>query len=217
MAACWEPGSLDVIHGVADMRVPEDLRKWFGELFASFPDFSFEVLEVIAERRESGGALARHRHLQRHRPLRRAAAQRQRVDVQGCDVLTVRDGKVVHNDAYMNGAEMARQLGALPPQGSPPEKAMTAAAQPEDPAARRAPPLSESRRRGPRSSRPDARGGSPGPCRRRNRAASARSRRPRRTRRSSSCRARGRSRRSPSRSAGRRRCAACRGRRSRRS
>ena len=49
-----------------------------------------------------------------------------RVDVQGCDVLTVREGKVVHNDAYMNGAEMARQLGALPPQGSGPEKAMTA-------------------------------------------------------------------------------------------
>ncbi len=51
----------------------------------------------------------------------------ERVDVQGCDVLTVRDGKVVHNDAYMNGAEMARQLGALPPQGSPPERALTAA------------------------------------------------------------------------------------------
>ena len=45
--------------------------------------------------------------------------------MQGCDVLTVRDGRIQHNDAYMNGAEMMRQLGALPPVGSAPEKAMT--------------------------------------------------------------------------------------------
>ena len=40
-------------------------------------------------------------------------------------MLTVRGGKIVRNDAYMNGAEMARQLGALPPAGSAAEKAMT--------------------------------------------------------------------------------------------
>jgi hypothetical protein len=49
-----------------------------------------------------------------------------RVNVQGCDVLTVREGRIQHNDAYMNGAEMMRQLGVLPPMGSPPEKALTA-------------------------------------------------------------------------------------------
>lgn len=126
MAACWQPGTRDVIHGTADMLVPEDLRTWFGNLFASFPDFSFEVLDVLPADEKaavhwratgtfSGGA--------RFEGLEPNGA---RVDVQGCDVLTVRDGKVVHNDAYMNGAEMARQLGALPPQGSGPEKAMTA-------------------------------------------------------------------------------------------
>ncbi len=127
MVACWEPGTRDVIHGVADMRVPEDLRSWFGSLFASFPDFSFEILDVIA----SGEKAAVHWHATgtfdgtaRFEGLMPNGG---RVDVQGCDVLTVRDGKVVHNDAYMNGAEMARQLGALPPQGSPPERALTAA------------------------------------------------------------------------------------------
>jgi predicted ester cyclase len=126
MAACWEPGARDVIHGVADMRVPEDLRAWFGGLFASFPDFSFEVLDVVA----AGDKAAVHWHASgtfdgatRFEGLEPNGA---RVDVQGCDVLTVRAGKVVHNDAYMNGAEMARQLGALPPQGSAPERALTA-------------------------------------------------------------------------------------------
>ncbi len=126
MAACWEPGTRDVIHGVADMRVPEDLREWFGNLFGSFPDFSFEVLDVIAD----GEKAAVHWHatgtFSGSARFEGLVPNGERVDVQGCDVLTVRDGKVVHNDAYMNGAEMARQLGALPPQGSPPEKAMTA-------------------------------------------------------------------------------------------
>jgi len=126
MAACWEPGSRDVIHGVADMRVPEDLRRWFGELFGSFPDFSFEVLDVVA----GGEKAAVHWHatgtFNGSARFEGLIPNGEQVDVQGCDVLTVRDGKVVHNDAYMNGAEMARQLGALPPQGSPPERALTA-------------------------------------------------------------------------------------------
>jgi steroid delta-isomerase-like uncharacterized protein len=126
MASFWEPGARDVIHGVVDMRVPEGLRAWFGNLFAAFPDFSFEILDVV----ETGGKAAVHWHATgcfngsaRFEGLDPNGA---RVDLQGCDVLTVRDGRIVRNDAYMNGAEMARQLGALPPAGSLPEKAMTA-------------------------------------------------------------------------------------------
>jgi steroid delta-isomerase-like uncharacterized protein len=126
MASFWEPGARDVIHGVADLRVPEDLRAWFGNLFAAFPDFSFEILDVT----EAGEKAAVHWHATgnfdgsgRFEGLEPNGA---RVDIQGCDVLTVRDGRIVRNDAYMNGAEMARQLGALPPAGSVAEKAMTA-------------------------------------------------------------------------------------------
>ena len=50
-----------------------------------------------------------------------------RIDLGGCDVLTVREGKIQRNDAYMNGAQMAQQLGALPPTGSAQEKAMIGA------------------------------------------------------------------------------------------
>ena len=49
------------------------------------------------------------------------------IDVQGCDVLTIREGRIHRNDAYMNGADMARQLGALPPAGSAAERAATGA------------------------------------------------------------------------------------------
>ncbi len=126
MAACWEPGTLDVIHGVAEMRVPEDLRAWFGNLFASFPDFSFEVIEVLASGEKAAVHWRGTGSFSGDTRFEGLLPNGAPVDVQGCDVLTVRDGKVVHNDAYMNGAELARQLGALPPQGSPPERALAA-------------------------------------------------------------------------------------------
>jgi predicted ester cyclase len=129
MAACWEPGASDVIHGVVEMTVPEDLRTWFGSLFAAFPDFRFEVLDVLAEGEK---AAVRYRATGTFAGPPSARFEGlipngNRVDVQGCDVLTVRDGLIRRNDAYLNGAEMARQLGALPPAGSAPEKALSAA------------------------------------------------------------------------------------------
>ena len=42
--------------------------------------------------------------------VRGAIATGEAIDITGCDMLTVRDGKIVHNDAYMNGMQMARQL-----------------------------------------------------------------------------------------------------------
>ena len=50
-----------------------------------------------------------------------------RVDVEGVDLVRVRDGRIAAIDAYMNGAELARQLGALPPQGSATEERMAKA------------------------------------------------------------------------------------------
>ncbi len=127
MAACWEPGAPDLIHGLVELTVPEDLRAWFGELFTAFPDFSFEIVDVVA----SGEKAAVHWHatgtFDGSASFEGLLPNGSQVDIQGCDVLTVRDGRIVRNDAYMNGAEMARQLGALPPAGSAPERALTGA------------------------------------------------------------------------------------------
>jgi steroid delta-isomerase-like uncharacterized protein len=126
MASFWEPGAPDVIHGVVDMTVPDDLHAWFGNLFAAFPDFSFEVLDVIAGdekvavRWHATGTFNGNGKFEGLLPNGRS------VDVEGCDVLTIRDGLIRRNDAHLNGAEMARQLGALPPVGSPPERALSA-------------------------------------------------------------------------------------------
>lgn len=126
METFYEPGAVGEIHGLVALEVPEPYRTWFGNLFSAFPDFRFETLDVIGDGEKvavhwrATGTFDGDVAFEGLRPNGR------KVDVQGCDVLTIRDGRIQHNDAYMNGAEMARQLGALPPTGSPPERAMTA-------------------------------------------------------------------------------------------
>jgi steroid delta-isomerase-like uncharacterized protein len=127
MAACWEPGALDVIHGVAEMTVPTELKSWFGTLFAAFPDFRFEVLDVVAGDEKAAVRWHATGTFDGAARFEGLIANGARIDLEGCDVLTVRDGKIVRNDAYMNAAEMARQLGALPPSGSTPERVLTEA------------------------------------------------------------------------------------------
>ena len=48
-----------------------------------------------------------------------------RIAVEGCDVVTVSDDLITHNDAYLDGADLARQLGVLPPAGSKSDERLT--------------------------------------------------------------------------------------------
>jgi steroid delta-isomerase-like uncharacterized protein len=127
MTAFYEPGGTGEIHGLVELVVPGTYRAWFGNLFRAFPDFSFEILDVMsagekaAVRWRARGSFTGSTRFEGLEP------NGARIDVQGCDVLTVREGRIQRNDAYMNGAEMMRQLGALPAAGSPPEKALLGA------------------------------------------------------------------------------------------
>src|SRR4051812_32694654 len=127
MASFWEPGAPDVIHGVVDMKVPDDLRSWFGNLFASFPDFRFEILDVLSSGEKAAVRWHATGTFDGTVPFEGLMPNGSKVDLQGCDVLPVRDGLIQANDAYMNAMDMARQLGALPPADSAAEKAMYAA------------------------------------------------------------------------------------------
>jgi steroid delta-isomerase-like uncharacterized protein len=124
MTALWEPGMTDEIHGLVSMRAPDGIREWFSNTFRAVPDFKMEVVDLIA----GGEKVAVRWHMtgtfSGDAKFEGAIATGAKIDITGCDVLTVRDGKIVHNDAYMNGMQMARQLGVFPPQGSGQERAM---------------------------------------------------------------------------------------------
>jgi predicted ester cyclase len=127
MEAHYEPGGGGPIHGLVELRVGDNYRQWFGNLFRAFPDWKFEILDIVAEGERAAvewhatGTFSGDARFEGMEPNGAA------VDVKGCDIVTVRDGRMVDNQAYTSGTEIARQLGALPPQGSAAERAMTAA------------------------------------------------------------------------------------------
>jgi predicted ester cyclase len=126
-SALWKPGATDHVVGLADLRVPEQMEAWFQGVFDAFPDFSFEVLTVAATKENVAvrwRATGTFDGTGRFEGMKPTGA---RIEIEGCDMLTVRDGLIVDNYGYMNGTDLARQLGAMPPRGSAAERGMTAA------------------------------------------------------------------------------------------
>jgi steroid delta-isomerase-like uncharacterized protein len=117
-AACWQPGAIDRFVGEQDLVAPDGVRDYFAGLFNAFPDFSLEIVEMTtshartAVRWRGRGTFAGPGTFQGFEP------NGARVEIEGCDVITVHHDLIEHNDAYTNTADIARQLGFLPPNGS---------------------------------------------------------------------------------------------------
>ena len=127
MEAHYDPSGEGPIHGLVHLRQGDNYRPWFENLFRAFPDWTFEILNLIADDEMVAvewRASATFNGTAKFEGMEPNGAS---LDIQGCDVVTIREGRIVHLDAYSSGTEIARQLGALPPQGSAAERGMTAA------------------------------------------------------------------------------------------
>ena len=127
MMEFWMPGKGANIHGIVDLVAPDGYRAWFANLFAAIPDIRFEVEEVVADETR---AVVRWRA----RGTFNGSAQFEGFDptgaeleMVGLDLLTIENGKLVDNQAYTNAMQLARQIGAMPPQGSSADKTMIGA------------------------------------------------------------------------------------------
>jgi len=126
MAACWKPGGIDRLHGQADLVAPDGVRAYFTELFGAFPDLAVEILSTTADaercavRWRMTATFAGPGRFQRFEPTGA------RVAIDAVDVVQVRDGLIVANDAYLDGMDVARQLGLLPPRDSGQERGLAA-------------------------------------------------------------------------------------------
>ncbi|MGH2916534.1 MAG: ester cyclase [Solirubrobacteraceae bacterium] len=115
---CWQPGATDRFVGAQELTAPDGVREYFADLFDAFPDFAFEVLDVTASR---GHAAVRWRATGTFAgpgSFQGFAPNNARIEIEGCDVVQVVDEQIVHNDAYLDSGEVARQLGLLPAAGS---------------------------------------------------------------------------------------------------
>jgi predicted ester cyclase len=127
MAAVWKPGSTDHMVGMQELSVPEGLREWFGALFAACPDFALEVVDLVVEGEHAAVRWRATGTFDGSGRFEGLVPTGESIDITGFDLLTVRDGQIEHNEAYVNGMELARQLGALPAQDSMQERAMLGA------------------------------------------------------------------------------------------
>jgi hydroxyacylglutathione hydrolase len=125
MASLWAADGEEHISGQVDVVGPGGVRQYFTEFFAAFPDFALEVQSTVAD----GDRSAVHwtavgTHLGSLWGVEPTGA---RVNFEGIDLLTVRDGLIVRNDAVADTLSIARQLGLVPEGGSTAEQRLFSA------------------------------------------------------------------------------------------
>ena len=118
-AALWEPGAIDRLVGRRDLVAPGGVRDHLTDLLAAFPDLAIEIVELTSYRDRTAvrwratGTFAGPAGCEGFEP------NGARIEIEGCDVLRVEDGRIVHGDAFLDSGDVARQLGFLPRAGSP--------------------------------------------------------------------------------------------------
>jgi glyoxylase-like metal-dependent hydrolase (beta-lactamase superfamily II)/predicted ester cyclase len=125
MGSYWAADGVDHIYGFADLEGPAGVTAYFTDLFNAFPDFNFEVLSTTAEDESCAVRWAMEGTFAGPGSFQGVQPTGSRVSLEGVDVLTVRGGKIVENRAYTDGAEFARQIGAMPAAGSKAEERLT--------------------------------------------------------------------------------------------
>jgi len=126
VAQLQHPDVVDDFVAVGVVRGKPEVRRFFEEMFAAFPDFRIEVLQVT----EQGPRAVVQWEVEATftgAPFQGVRATGKRVHLRGVDCMEFEAGLLRHNVIYYDGAGFARELGLLPAQGSAAEKAMTGA------------------------------------------------------------------------------------------
>jgi hydroxyacylglutathione hydrolase len=116
MAALWAPDGEEHIASQVDAVGPNGVRAYFTELFTAFPDFALTVETTVAE--DDKVAVHWKATANMTGPLWGLEPTGAHVETEGIDLLRVRDGLIVRNDAVPDGMALARQIGLVPPAGS---------------------------------------------------------------------------------------------------
>jgi glyoxylase-like metal-dependent hydrolase (beta-lactamase superfamily II)/predicted ester cyclase len=123
----WAPGGRGRLVGQLDLIAPDGIRGYFGAVFGAFPDFKLEVIDLTtyrnrtAVRWRASGTFAGPGDFQGFSPTGA------RVEIEGCDLLTIDGDRIQSNDVYFDSGSLARQLGLMPPAGSKADARLTRA------------------------------------------------------------------------------------------
>jgi glyoxylase-like metal-dependent hydrolase (beta-lactamase superfamily II) len=102
------------------------VRAFLGGLIAALPDLRFEVVETTVQQ-DRAAVRWRLRGTFVGEPYMGIAATGAPLELEGVDVLIVRDGKIAENNAFSDGMTFAHQIGLLPPPESKAQQRVTKA------------------------------------------------------------------------------------------
>ena len=126
--ACWKPGGVERLIGQGELAAPDGLRTRFADLFAAFPDFSFEVVDTTTQRERCSVRWRATATFGGPGRFQGFTPNGERIAIEGCDVVEVAGDQIVASTVYLDSGEFARQLGFLPLAGSKAEGHLTALA-----------------------------------------------------------------------------------------
>ena len=115
--AMWRPGGRENVRGQVDTTAPQGVRDFLGGIFSSFPDFAFEVVETTVQK-DRAAVRWSAKGTFTGEPFQGIEATGAAIELEGVDILIVRGGEIVEDNAFADGMTLARQLGLLPPEGS---------------------------------------------------------------------------------------------------
>jgi len=126
-AAMWAPDGREDVRGQGLFIGPEGLREFVGNLVEAIPDLRVEILSTTTEEDRCAlqwrfsGTFAGPGSFNGVNPTGH------RIELEGVDVLRVRDGLIQSNEVFNDTMAVPRQLGMMPPLHSPAEQRLTGA------------------------------------------------------------------------------------------
>jgi len=126
-AAMWAPDGREDVRGQGVFVGPEGLREFIGDLVGALPDLRVEILSTTTEGERCAlqwrfsGTFAGPGSFNGIDPTGH------RIELEGIDLLTVRDGLIQSNEVFNDTMAVPRQLGMMPPLHSSAEQRMLGA------------------------------------------------------------------------------------------
>ena len=125
--ALWAEGGREHVRGQVDTSAPAGVREFIGGLIDAVPDLRMEVVSTIAEGDRCGVQWRLTGTFAGPGGFGGLAPTGTPIQLEGFDLLAVRDGLVQSNDAFTDSMTFARQIGMMPAQGSTAEQRLAGA------------------------------------------------------------------------------------------
>jgi predicted ester cyclase len=125
LRAVWTNETIETFPD-ATCRGTDEIATYFESVFSALPDLHFEVVKIVAD----GDTVFARWHIT---GMHTGGAWHgieptgRRIELDGFDHFTVRDGVIVSNFVVFDQMAVGRQMGLLPPDGSPGDRALKAA------------------------------------------------------------------------------------------